>query len=452
MVYRRKYVRGAAAVMSVALMAVLSAGALVAWHIEDDVSRRRTLQAERGRVMALWLEAANAATMRHDYRTVLAGDPDGCRLVPHDCVGLPPGVSAGVPGAPPGLPVPNGLTLGIIADGLCGGALNCVDTPMAWAVLEVDADARSPARLAALGAGMVDVAVGGGAVSAMQGYADEIEDARGAPIPDGALFATADLGLAHDDEAVYRRQQPGRPWANRMESTLDMDSQDVVEGFLVEGLEATTEVPSAGAPPEEGDVVVSNDPSVCVGEGRPAEECEARVLGDASGADLTAGRLEASEVLAPSMTVSGSVNAETAVVEMALEGGSVCAGRTVPAVPPATGEVCAEDGRVDAASLAATGAVEAGLMIVGEVLSGVGTLASGADLYARQVSVPGGRVDGARVEAGELDVGSLQAGTVKAGSINGGGVVFGPCAKIEGTLKVDPGPCDGCLPPVNAPC
>ena len=381
--------------------------------------------------MAFWLEAAHRATMRADYRVQLQGDPDGFLLTP-----------AGLPGALPGLPVPNGLTLGIIADGLCAGAPNCVDTPMAWAVLEVDADARSPARLAALGAGMVDVAVGGGAMSAMQGYAGPIGVARGAAIPTGALFATADLGLAHDDEAFYRREQPGRPWANRMETTLDMNSQDVVEGFLVEGLEAKTEVPPAGAPPEEGDVVVSNDTSVCVGEGRPVEECEARVLGDASGEDLTAGRLEAAELVASSMTVSGSVSAETAVVEMALEGGSVCAGRTVPAVPPATGEVCAEDGRVDAASLAATGAVEAGLMIVGEVLSGVSTLASGSDLYARQVLVPGGRVDGARVEAGELDVGSLNAGTVEGWSMNGGSVVFGPLADID-TLTVT-GSCDGC--------
>ena len=429
--YPRKYVGGAAAVMSVALVAVLSAGALVAWHVEDDISRRRTLQAERGRVMALWLEAAHWATMRADYRVQLQGDPDGFLMSP-----------TGLPGAPPGLPVPSGLTIGIIADGLCAGVPGCVDTPMAWAVLELDADARSPARLAALGAGMVDVAVGGGAVSAMQGYADEIDAARGAPIPDGALFATADLGLAHDDEAVYRRRPPGRPWANRMETTLDMNSQDVVEGFLVEGLEAKTEVPPPGASPEEGDVVVSNDPNVCVVEGRPVVECEARVLGDASGTDLTAGRLEAADLLGPSMIVSGSLDAETAVVEMVLEGGSVCAGRAVPAVPPAIGVVCAEDGRVDAASLAATGAVEAGLMIVGQVLSGVGTLASGADLYARQVSVPAGRVDSATVEAGELDVGSLQAGTAVGGSIDGGNVAFGPLADID-ALTVT-GSCDGC--------
>ena len=62
----RRVVRGAAALLTVLFIVSLAAVLLAVWHESDAARERRQLQAETGRVFAMWLLAAHRATMRTD--------------------------------------------------------------------------------------------------------------------------------------------------------------------------------------------------------------------------------------------------------------------------------------------------------------------------------------------------------------------------------------------------
>ena len=390
--FRRRHRRGASAVMSVLLLLVLSASVLSAWHVDEDFERRRMLDAESGRVFAMWLAVAHRATMRNDYRPALTADPDGFAVAP-----------ASLPGAPAGLRAPPELTLGVIADG------NGV--PMAWAVLDVGPEARAEARSGAFAAGLADVAVAGGG-GAMAVHEAAVAAARGTPVPAGALFATADLAIAYDEDALYRREQPGRPWANRMEAALAMGGNDLEDGGDADGIAA-----AASGDAEAG--------------GR------ADIDGDAAGANLTAARLGAAELVGASLAAANRVEAGSARTAVGLEAGSLNA-----------------QTRLAAGSLETLGAVDADLMVVGGALalttvSGVsppdaGSLTSGAGMAARDARIAGDLDAPSTSVTGALAAGTLTASGVTGGSVSVTGAVFGPSARITGTMTV--GTCDGCRP------
>ena len=382
--------RGASAVLAVLLALALSASVLATWHAGEDFERRRMLDAETGRVFAMWLGVAHRATMRNDYRPALVADPDGFAVGP-----------AALPGAPPGLRVPAGLTLGVMPDG------NGV--PMAWAVLTVDAAARAEARSGAFAAGLADVAVAGGA-GAMAAREAGVSAARGTAIPAGSLFATADLAIAYDEDALYRREQPGRPWANRMETGLAMGTNDIADGGGIGSLTAET----------SGDAAAGG---------------EAGVEGDASGRDLTASELAAGELSAASLRADDEVAAGSARIAGRLDAGSV-----------------GVRDRLDAGSLSTVGAVEATLLVVGGALAltdvaGVspptaGNLTSGGGFAARELAVTGD-LEALRTEVtGSARLGTLTAAGVSANEISVSGAVFGPYGSVSGTMTV--GSCDGC--------
>ena len=389
---RRRNTRGASAVMSVLLLLVLSASILAAWHVDEDFERRRMLDAERGRVFAMWLAVAHRATMRNDYRPALTADPDGFAVAP-----------ASLPGVPSGLRAPPELTVGVISDG------NGV--PMAWAVLDVAADARAEARSGAFAAGLADVAVAGGG-GTMAVHEAAVAAARGTPIPPGALFATADLAIAYDEDVLYRREQPGRPWANRMEAALAMGGNDIGDGGAADGI--------AG--------VLSGDAEA----GGKAD-----IEGDATGANLTAASLGAADLVGASLAAANRVEAGSARTAAGLEAGSVNAVT-----------------RLGAGSLETLGAVDADLMVVGGALAltnvpgvspaGAGSLTSGAGMAARDVRVTGDLDAPSTAVTGDLAAGSLAAGSATGSRMSVTGAVFGPSATITGTMTV--GTCDGCRP------
>lgn len=387
---RRRHRRGAAAVLSVLLLLALSATILAAWHADADFERRRMLDAERGRVFAMWLAVAHRATMRNDYRPALAAAPDGFALAP-----------ASLPGAPPGLRVPPELTLGVISDG------NGV--PMAWAVLDVAADARAEARSGAFSAGLADVAVAGGG-GAMAVHEPAVAAARGTPVPAGALFATADLAIAYDEDALYRRAQPGRPWANRMETALALGGNDVTDGGAADGIAAVL----------SGDAEAGGDTDI---------------EGDATAANLTAARLGAADLVGASLAATNRVEAGSARTASGVEAGSVNVAT-----------------RLGAGSLVTLGAVEADLMVVGGALaltsvpgvspSNAGSLTSRGGMAARDARIAGELRAPSTAVTGGFVAGTLTAAGVRGRRVRAAGAVFGPSARITGTMTV--GTCNGC--------
>ena len=382
--------RGASAVFMVLLIAASAAAGLVAWHVVDDADRQRQRNVELGRLFGTWLQVAHAATMRNDYRPGLTADPDGFAVAP-----------GALPGAPPGLRTPASITLGVMSDGN--------DVPMAWAVLVVDREAREAARNGALEAGLADVAVAGSSGSAMAGHEAAVGAARGTAVPAGALFATADLAISYEEGVVYRRQQPGRPWASRMETDLDLGTNDM-EGAL--GFEAVGAVTSGNGVARAG----------------------GSVEGDAQSFSLTAGSAEAGEVEAATMAASGHSALGSARV-----GSAVNANRVIAS------------GRVDAGSLATAGPVVADLLVVGGALDAVnvpgasppegGSVTSAAGMVGRDLQVTG-TLDVGPATAVSMDVGTLSSNGLTASGMTVTGAVFGPSGRVTGTLRV--GSCDGC--------
>ena len=394
-----KFRRGASAVFTVLLILVASASVLAAWHVLDDAERRRNENVELGRLFGIWLQVAHAATMRNDYRVALTAEPDGFSVAP-----------SSLPGVPAGLRAPAVITVGVMADGN--------DVPMAWAVLAVDREAREAARNGAFGAGLGDVAVAGSGASAMAGYEAAVGIARGASIPDGALFATADLAISYEEGLLYRREQPGRPWANRMEAALDLGGNDVQGAARFEAVTAVT-------------------------AGNAVSRGGARIEGEAESAGLTTGEMEAGEVEAVSLTAAGSS------VLGSVRVGSDVASQSVVATR-----------RLEAASVVTTGVVEADLLVIGgsmEVMivpgvspAGGGSLTLAGDVVARDLQVIG-TLDVGPASVTGLRLGALRSDGFTAESMTVRGVVFGPCSRITGTMRVT-GTCDGCRPPGGNAC
>ena len=380
---RRRYRRGAAAVFTMLLVVGLTASALTIWHVADDVERRRLSAMETGRAFGTWLQVAHAATMRNDYRAALAASPNGFSVAP-----------GSLPGRPPGLRTPAGMTLGMMSDG--------DGVPMAWAVLDVEEEERGPARNGAFESGLADVAVRGGTGGAMADHTVGVGLARGAAIPAGALFATADLAVAYEEDVLYRRRQPGRPWANRMEAELEFGGNDLDGARRVEGQAAET----TGGAESRG---------------------QGSVEGNATVARWTSGEMEAAEVDAATMTVTGNVSGGTGRFNGTLNSGSVRANL-----------------RVDAGTIATVGSVDAGLLVVGTSLDLVGSsgvLTSSGRFVGRELTVTGDLGTGP-ASAGSLAAGRLEAGGVTGQGVSATGAMFGPFARIRGTMTV--GSCNGC--------
>ena len=407
---RGRHTRGASALMAVLLLGALAAGALLLWHEDDAADRRRAAARDDGRLLAMWLKAAHDATMINDYRPALTADPDGFDLVPGT-----------LPGVLPGLPVPGGLTLGVIDDG--GGV------PMAWAVLAVDDASRGPARIGALDGGLAAVGIGGETGAPMSDREAAVGVARGAAVPAGSLFATADRGLPYQEEAVYRREQPGRPWAARMDVALQLDGNDLSGGGRFEARESETTgdvesrcVPQTG-PPACACVPTPGVPLCVVTD----------VAGRAETASLKAGGVDAEALEGAVLRANGELFGG----RLELSGTN---GLRVQGGTPAT---VTASGRVEAGSLQTIGRVDAGLLVVGGALTGVTqvTLRTGG-VDAREFVM-----DNALVASGAATARTAAAGSLNAGGLSGSGIAvagdaFGPSATIHGTLTV--GSCDGC--------
>ena len=375
--WRGRSTRGAGALLGVLLLAALAGAALAAHYETRAAERVQALDRAAGRVFGAWVHAAHRATQAH-------ADAFETALETQVGVVLTVARLAALGAAPPDLPGRPGrhaaMTLGVMRDGTPRR------TPMAFGVLEPAASSRPTAmREGALEAGLAAVAPGGGTL--MDAHRPAIEAALGRSLGADALWVTADRGIRYRERALHRRAQPGRPWLNRMETTLEM----APPGATDPADPARRSIAGAGAV-DAGLAEIGAD--VAVG-------ATAEIGGRADAAGLKAATVEAGDVAAAMLAVSADLVVGAAVTDR------LSADRVTVA------------GSLEAGAIRSTGALDAAALSVAGNAAVEGTAA-------------------AQDVAGEnLDV----AGAL-TGSQTAAGGVYGPDATISGLLTV--GSCAGC--------
>ncbi len=362
MMRTRRHCRGAGALVAVLLLAAFAGTALSFHYAAEHRAGREARAQAAGGVFAAWFLAAHRVSQERDFSARLATAP-GFVVSPAELRAL--GTVA------PGLPGPAGIggavTVGIMTDG------NGV--AMAFGVLEPDDDGLAAAmQNGALANGLEELAAPHRPGSAIEAHRPTIDTILGRPLLRDAAYVTADAGVRLDDRVLHRRPQPGRPWLNRMETGLDAGGRAVTAG----GTATARSARSAGA-----------------------TAASAEVSGSVVARDLSAAELAAGELTSSGLTVTGAL-----VVGQAITG-ALGAG------------VVRSTGRLEAASMAASGALTAT------------TLAVSTDTgIAGALSVDG--LDGESVTStGDLSIGSA--------SLQG---IYGPHAEIHGAMRV--GRCFGC--------
>ena len=375
--WRGRHGRGAGALLGVLLLAALAGAALAAHYETRAAERAQALDRAAGRVFGAWVQAAHRAAQAH------AGAFEAALQTQAGIVLTVARLST-LGAAPAGLPARPGrsatMALGVIPDGSAGRI------PMAFGVLEPAEGARPSAmREGALESGLAAVAPGGGTM--MEAHRPAIEAALGRSLGADAFWVTADRGIRYRERALYRRAQPGRPWLNRMETTLEM----APPGATDPADPARRNIAGAGTV-SGWTVEIGTD--VAVGG-------DAAAGGRADAAGLRAEKVEAGDLAAAALAVTAELVVGAAVTD-----------------------------RLAAGRVTAAGWLEAG------ALRTAGTLDAAALSVARGAAVEGPAA--AQDVAGErLDV----AGAL-SGSRTVAGGVYGPDATVSGLLTV--GSCAGC--------
>jgi len=375
--WRARHGRGAGALLGTMLLAALAGGALAAHYETRAAERAQALDRAAGRVFAAWVQAAHRATQAH---------ADAFETALETQVGIVLTVArlSALGAAPPDLPERPGrnvtMALGVIPDGSAGR------TPMAFGVLEPAAPSRPTAmREGALEAGLAAVAPGGG--TPMEAHRPAIEAALGRSLGADALWVTADRGIHYRERVLHRRAQPGRPWLNRMETTLEM----APPGATDPADPARRNIAGAGT---VSGWTAEIGAGVAVGS-------DADIGGRADAAGVRAETVEAGDLAGAALRVTADLLVGAAVTG-ALRAGSVTA-----------------TGGLEAANLRATGVLDAA------ALSAAGDVAIQGAAAVQGI-------------AGET-LGIAQALGARRTAAGG---VYGPDATISGLLTV--GSCAGC--------
>ena len=221
----------------------------------------------------------------------------------------------------------------------------------------------------------------------MEGHRPAIEAALGRSLGADALWVTSDRGIRYRERALHRRAQPGRPWLNRMETTLEM----APPGATDPADPARQNITSAGAV-----YAVSAEAGTDVAAGG-----DATAGGRADAAGLRTETVEAGDLAAATFAATADLVVGAAVTD-----------------------------RLAADRVTATGPLEAG------AVRSTGALDAAALSVAGSAAVEGPAT--AREVAGE----NLDVAQSLSGSRTAAGGVYGPDAAISGVLTV--GSCAGC--------
>ena len=196
-----------------ALMLVALAGGAMLWNLEvravqDTEARARAAGAH----FAQWFRAAHHLTQSEEahYRNL---------VTMHGALPLPSDSLKGAGLVPAWISTRSDtgqtITLGVLNDGH--------GVPMAFA-LATPTRPLSPFFLegfvAGAAANRVGEVAGPGRPSRATRWRGAIERVLGRALQRGELYATADVGIAHDRRVLYRREQPGRAGVARMGTSL----------------------------------------------------------------------------------------------------------------------------------------------------------------------------------------------------------------------------------------
>ena len=368
-------------------LVAFAALALTAWMLAEYRGQTAAARMTAGHVAAAWLKAMHHPTQVDDWTAAVAAG--GAVVTPAALE------TAGHPA--PGLPATEramAMTLGVISDGTAQAV------PMAFLVV----DPASPSASAGIHAGLIEAGVvivehAAGPPGAMAPHRAAIEALAG-PLDGDAFYVTADYGLAHVAQALYRRPQPGRPRLNRMEADLDLAGNDIAAAAALHAgaidhldagidpldpdtwpgvtLASVTAVSTAGVVADPASLVPGTttiDPlATSVGPGAATlaassatfATLEGTSLDAAAGltvtADLAVGSLVTSAALrSASATVSDHLQAAALQATTLTAQATTIAGATTVAgaiaTPEAAAATIAGSPRVDTTTIAATGGV-----------------------------------------------------------------------------------------------
>ena len=371
--------RGSAEVFAVLLLLAVVGAALTFYYAAREDARRVAVARQTGALFASWFLAAHRASQTEAaaYRVALGGGP----------FSLSPGQLRALGVTAVGLRDVVGreavLRVGIIADGTPRGV------PMAFGVLEpVDADGVA-LREGALDAGLAFVAVGAGAGTPVAAHVGAIEVAIGRPVAVDALLVTGDVGVRYRERVLYRRAQPGRAYLSRMETALDVGTNDLLSSGGFGGALANV----------SGDVTVA---------GVASDVVAVDVLGRVS-VDRFSALADVSNIR--------DVEAAEMLVLAQLDVGQATSGAVTAGTVLARGA-----GHVEGAGgLRAVGSIDAdALAVSGDVVVSAGL--NGGQVFAREVEV---------------------TGTVRAAGVLTASSMGGPSGRVSGVMTV--GSCSGCV-------
>ncbi len=420
--------RGAAALVAALLILPLAGAATLAWHAADAADRRAAALRDAGRVWAAWVAALHRGVQggRAAWADDLGDAP--ATLSPADVAALAP--------VPPGLP--RALRAGTLAFGVLDDdgvpSAPAPDTAMAWGVLELASE--GDATLAAAGASpLAALAVRAGGVlrgdPAIAAHVPRIEAALGRALADNALVATADRAIPWRPSVMYRRAQPGRPWASRMEAALTVAAADVVSARRLEGRRAAVSGAAAalGAVPDP-----ANPPP-------PPSVSADLVIGTAADRGVLTARagLSADRVETACLDAAGAPVAPPA--DCVAVGGAVAAGAATLS------------GDLDAASVSADNRVEAARATVARTAA-AGWAVAAESATARASAEARALLRAARIEAREMTAGAAATDDLRAPSLAAGRALRSPVsgvpvsalsATVRRVLSVRVS-CDGCAP------
>ncbi len=347
-------------VVAAIVIGALAAYAMAIWGEDHQSLVAAEMDRERGRVWGMTCTAM--------HRAVQAGMVTAPGAVPPGPITAPARVTVAqlkqpplpVPPAPPFTPfLPAGLReadqAGLVEARY--GAVMADGIPLAVCSLTGSGvEARFPdLRKGAVMGGLDNIGFVGGDATPMHGRLADVVAVLGG-LPEGSMFATADFGIGHAVERVYRRPVGGRPELSSMEQEIRFEAgTNILRAGTVAGESASADrgsVAVAGTVDAAGDVLIRPAGSLAIQAATTVEADRNFAFG---GGSQTSWRIPGEFAVGRSLRSRGEVGAQTVALTADMEiGGELSAIATVRAA----------SGTVDAGAEAIAAGAQVGSLVV----------------------------------------------------------------------------------------